>query len=313
VCFSFLFSHEALFDSEGFHQFISSYDKEQREAISSLLGSYGYKKKVIELMTKPAEALTWPRYKALLINDKRIAQGKAFMAEHQKTLLSLYHEHGVPPRVVTALIGIESSYGQNTGSFLVGEALKTLSFTKDYRRAAFFQKELKIFLDKVLQGELSYDQKGSYAGAFGMTQFIPSSYQSYAKSFEPEAKSPNLNTFNDALKSTAAYLDRFGWKKDQAIASCVESSLSVLHTLEVASKNNPKPSHQCQLLPSTVIKTEENFALLDLEDEQGLRWLGFQNFYALTRYNHSTNYAMAIFQLSEQFKERECELYGQSF
>lgn len=309
--FSCVFAHEAIFDHEGFDKFIASYEKEQREAIRSLLGSYAYERKVITLMTKPAEALSWPRYKALLINEARIAQGKEFLQRHQKTLLSLYRDHGVPPRVITAFIGIESSYGKNTGSYLVGSALKSLSFTKDYRRKEFFQKELKVFLESVLQGELSHKQKGSYAGAFGMTQFIPSSYQSYARPFDPTSKSADLNTVDDALKSTAAYLERFGWKRGERIALPL-SDQSSLSELSFSSKRNPKPCHECHLLSSALVGNEDKFALLDLE-EASERWVGFQNFYAITRYNHSTNYAMAIFQLSESFKEKEWELFGQSF
>lgn len=295
------------FDNEQYKQFLLSYPEKERYKVRAVLGGFRYQPKVMKLMTKPSERLTWPQYKKLLINKKRIDNGKSFMKKNMNILLNLYDKYGVPPRIVTALIGIESSYGQYTGTWLVGDALKTLSFSKDYRRAKFFQGELKIFVDKVLEGELSVEQKGSYAGAFGLTQFIPSSYKSYAVAYKEKKKS-DLNKLEDALASTASYLKRSGWRAESHIAKKVELT-PALAQLEKAPRSRPKPKYNSDSYTEVGMKDNHKFALLDLEGSEET-WVGFDNFYAITRYNHSTNYAMVIYLISQELAETECELFG---
>ena len=295
------------FDKKSYNEFLLSYPESQRYKIRSILGSYQYQPKIMDLMTRPSEKLTWPQYKNLLISNERINNGKSFMKNNSEILLNIYDRYGVPPRIITALIGIESSYGKNTGRWYVGDALKTLSFTKDYRRSNFFQGELRIFLQKILSGDLHVNQKGSYAGAFGLTQFIPSSYESYAVAYREKKKS-DLNKLEDALASTASYLRRSGWTSESIIAQKISDNEDLL-ALNKASKSRPKPSFNTQDFNILIDKPNKKFAVLDLEGSEEL-WVGFDNFYAITRYNHSTNYAMVIYLISEELSQVECDLFG---
>lgn len=295
------------FDNQSYNEFLASYPPSQRYKVRSILGSFEYKPKIMKLMTKPSEKLSWPQYKDLLISKKRINNGKSFMKDNSDILLNLYDKYGVPPRIITALIGIESSYGKNTGSWFVGDALKTLSFSENYRRANFFQSELRIFLEKVIAGDLQVSQKGSYAGAFGLTQFIPSSYQSYAVAYREKKKS-DLNKLEDALASTASYLKRSGWSSESLVAQRVTDATEIA-VLTKASKSRPKPSFNTQDYSIFNSNKNRKFAVLDLEGSDET-WVGFDNFYAITRYNHSTNYAMVIYLISEELSETECELFG---
>lgn len=311
LCISNVWSLDNIeFDNDHYQTFIESYPKTKQDQVRSLLESYTYKPRIIELITKPSEKLSWPQYEKLLVNTKRLEQGNKFMRENAKILWQVYEKYGVPPRILSALIGVETSYGQNTGSWKVGDALKTLSFTADYSRRGFFQKELGIYLDKVLDGALPNDLQGSYAGAFGLTQFIPSSYASYAVPFDDSASYCNLMKLEDALASTGSYLKKSGWKKHEKIAEKIAYPKEVL-SLEKSPNNSPKPRHVTKSYGEIENQQIEKFSILDLPQGEDF-WVGFQNFYAITRYNHSTNYAMAIFQISEHLVGTECEIYGQA-
>jgi membrane-bound lytic murein transglycosylase B len=280
--------------------FIDQFSAEKKEQVRSLLMSYEIKDRIIELINKPAERLTWTSYRDLVIDKNRIEEGKKFMAEHAILLRNLQEQYGVPPRILTALIGLESHYGKRAGSWSVGDALKTLSFS-DYRRAEYFQGELKTFLDLVIDGHLPSDQKGSYAGAFGFSQFMPSSYKNYAKSSNQNI-SANLMSMNDALTSAAYYLSKHGWRSNEPIAQPIQRDILV--DFKIASKNNPKPEYSKNLIASV----SNDFSVLDLDNED--HWIGYHNFYIITRYNHSTNYAMAIVTLADYFKEIEDEIFN---
>lgn len=296
------------FDIQAYHSFIQSFPEEKQHKVRSIIGLYEYKPRVIELITKPSEKLDWPAYKNLLINQKRIDGGKIFLEDNAQTLLKLYDKYGVPPRYLTALIGVESSYGKYTGSWKVGDALKTLSFTKDYRRNHFFQSELRVFIEKVLISQIPINQKGSYAGAFGLTQFMPSSYDQYAVSYKPTRKQSDLNKIDDALASTAAYLKRHGWKSGQKVALKINHPGELIK-IEKSSKSNPKPKYDSSSFSELDFLEQVKFSYLNLENHDEF-WIGFDNFYALTRYNHSTNYAMVIELIAQHLEETECALFG---
>lgn len=293
-----LFLNFIFADPKDIEGFINQFPFEKKEKARSLLMTYEIKDRIIELINKPAERLTWTAYRDLVIDKIRIEDGKKFMIEHSLILKHLKKEYGIPPRILTALIGLESHYGKRSGSWSVGDALKTLSFS-DYRRAEYFQSELKIFLDLVIDGLLPSDQKGSYAGAFGFSQFMPSSYKNYSKS-RIENDSANLMQMNDALTSAAYYLFKHGWKSDEPIAQPIEKNILV--DFKFSSKNNPRPEYSKNLIASVT----NDFSVLDLDNED--YWIGYHNFYIITRYNHSTNYAMAIVTLAENFKDLEDEI-----
>ena len=296
------------FDLQAYHSFIQSFPEEKQHKVRSIIGLYEYKPRVVQLITKPSEKLDWPAYKNLLINQRRLDAGKDFIQQNSKTLLKLYDKYGVPPRYLTALIGVESSYGKYTGSWKVGDALKTLSFTKDYRRKKFFQSELRVFIEKILLNQIDIEQKGSYAGAFGLTQFMPSSYDQYAVSYKSQRRQGDLNKLEDALASTAAYLKRHGWKSGQRVALKIPQPGQLLQ-LEKSSRSHPKPQYNSHDYSELEFLGPVKFSCLDLENCDEL-WIGFDNFFALTRYNHSTNYAMVIESIAQELEETECAQFG---
>jgi membrane-bound lytic murein transglycosylase B len=202
------------------------------------------KQNILDAISRPAEkTLTWARYRKIFLTDSRIKKGVEFWKENQATLERAEKEFGVPAEVIVAIIGVETRYGQNKGSFRVVDALSTLGF--DYPpRAKFFRKELKQFF--LLAREQKQDPltlKGSYAGAMGYGQFIPSSYRAYAIDYTEDGFADIWNNPTDAIGSVANYFKRHGWKKDAPVTlrartkgnydrAVLNDSLKPKHTVE---------------------------------------------------------------------------------
>jgi membrane-bound lytic murein transglycosylase B len=257
---------------------------------------------ILETIARPAEALPWYSYRKIFLRDDRIQLGKKYLDKHRDILDAANREFGVPPEIITAIIGVETRYGNNTGSFKVLDSLVTLGFGYP-KRAGFFRKELEQFL--LLSREQGLDPlsiKGSYAGAMGIPQFISSSFRHYAIDFDKDGKIDIWNNPVDAIGSVANYFKVHGWNAGGQVA--VRASLSgndYGHLLNGSLE--PKQSLD-NLIKSGVevpdnIPAMANVSLLEYELENGNEyWLGFKNFYVITRYNHSQLYAMAVFQLA---------------
>ena len=171
--------------------------------------------KIIQSISEPAEfTWTWDRYKDLFIEEKRIQNGKKFISENIKTLKKAESRFGVPKEIITSILGVETRYGKIMGDYRVLDALTTLSF--DFpRRSKFFTKELiNLFLLSRENNLEILSLKGSYAGAMGYGQFIPSSYRAYAIDFDDDGYVDLLNSVDDAIGSIANYLYIHGWNKD---------------------------------------------------------------------------------------------------
>lgn len=243
-----------------------NYDKSQLEI---LFTKYDINKYVLEKIADPAEKLSWGKYKQLLVSKDRINKGKHFLIKNQKILLKAEQRFGVPKEIIVAILGIESFYGEKSGNIPVFQSLATLGF--DYPpRKKFFKKELEHFLLLIQEEKLDPNNiNGSYAGAMSPAQFIPSSYRSYAIDFA-DIGSKDLNNMSNAIGSIANYLHKHGWQKKQPIAEIAEANSSGNHNIiEFINEKNQK----------------EN-------------WLCFDNFFVITKYNHSVNYAMAVYQLA---------------
>ena len=268
--------------------------------------------KVIKAISKPYEKLPWYRYQELVVSEQRVQNGLQFWKEHEAMLATAQEKYGVPPEMIVAIIGVETSYGKNKGSFPVLQTLATLAF--DYPpRAHFFKKELEEFLLLIKeQGLDPLKMTGSYAGAIGTPQFMPSSYRKYAVD---SGKGPSdlINNDFDAILSVANYFKVHGWQKNEAVASPATIKDTNNKPKQVDSKN-PKPDITLQLLETAGIvpKTKEGFnnkntlaSFITLERSPNAQeyWLGLHNFYVITRYNHSTHYAMAVFKLATRIKE----------
>lgn len=271
--------------------------------------------KILSLIAKPYEKLPWYKYQELLVSEQRVQSGIQFWKEHESMLKKAEAEYGVPAEIIVAIIGVETSYGKKKGDFPVLQTLATLAF--DYpKRADFFKKELEEFLLLIKeQGLDPLKMTGSYAGAIGMPQFMPSSYRKYAVD-SGNGQSDLINNDFDAILSVANYFKVHGWQKDEPIASVATLTKNLNPKkntfLNQTDPKNPKPNISLKTLETQGIyskaKTFKNknalasFMVLERSPTAKEYWLGLNNFYVITRYNHSTHYALAVFQLGTRLK-----------
>ncbi|MDH3633482.1 MAG: lytic murein transglycosylase B [Gammaproteobacteria bacterium] len=267
---------------------------------------------LFEKLDRPAEKeLEWYQYRGIFVKDKRIEQGAKFWLEHRELLAEVSEKTGVPAEIIVAIIGVETFYGTYKGKDPVFDSLVTLAF--DYpRRASFFIRELEEFL--LLSKEQGFNARalrGSYAGAMGVPQFIASSYRNYAIDFDEDGQTNLFDSIPDIAGSIANYFVRHGWQRDGRVARpLVVSANNTVDSLEPGVKTDYKWAQLKQSgLTSTFDITEETpVALVRLQQKDRPEyWAGFQNFYVITRYNHSELYAMAVYQLakliSREFKK----------
>lgn len=273
-----------------------------RDELDALLGPIEVDKGVLKLFARQAEAKPWFEYRNIFLKQDRILAGKAFMQTNRELLEAVYEQFGVPPEVVTALIGVETFYGTRMGSRSVLRSLATLTAAYP-RREKFFGKELETFL-RLLKTEnlVASDVEGSYAGAVGIPQFMPTSYVAYAVDFNGNGKRDLVHEVEDAAGSVANYLVVHGWKRGAPIAVWWDEPINQEAKKLLA--KNAKPKLSVQTLRQNGISLEESddtkVSLNKLKDKNGLRYfVGFENFYALTRYNPSNKYAMAIAELAQ--------------
>ncbi len=264
---------------------------------------------IIRAISQPTTSRPWHEYRPLFVNARRTAGGVAFWNTHAATLQQARKEYGVPEEIVAAVIGVETVYGAQTGKHRVLDALITLAF--DYpRRAEFFRDELEQYLLLTReQGTDALQLKGSYAGAIGIPQFMPSSYRRYAIDFDGDGKKELLQSPADAIGSVANYLQVFGWEAGQAVVARAQiSGEGYQEALAAGIKPGLTLAQMRQLgvtplLQTTDIPDDRLAALFVLEGKDGPEyWLGFNNFYVITRYNRSTYYAMSVLQLAEEIR-----------
>lgn len=281
----------------------------QKEKLQSLFASAHRRDDIITTMKRPAEGKPWYEYRSIFLTDQRIDGGIAFWKQNKSVLEAAAEEYGVPAQIIVAIIGVETRYGANTGRYSVLDSISTLAF--DYPpRADFFRGELESFL--LLTREQNLDPTallGSYAGAVGMPQFIPTSYRKYAIDFDKDGKVDLWNSTADAIGSVANYLSTFGWEKDQMIAVPAQVRGKGYHKL-IGGDLEPKNSLQ-EILDAGVVTSNlhaqatTSARLLQLKAKDADEyWVSLRNFYVITRYNHSTLYAMAVFQLSEEIRAK---------
>lgn len=275
--------------------------------IREVLADARYKQSIIDAISRPAEALPWYRYRPIFLTDTRIDGGAEFWRANADLLEGVSERFGVPIEVIVAIVGVETNYGMNTGSFRVIDALATLGFYFP-RRADFFASELAHFLALAAEEELPlFEVRGSYAGAMGIGQFIPSSYRAYAVDFDGSGRRDLWRSLPDALGSVANYLAVHRWEDGEPIALPVHS------VPENLDEEFPvRPRHTLNELAALGVDFETSglpgdraATLIELEGADGPEhWIGLNNFYVITRYNRSPLYAMAVTQLAEAIRER---------
>ncbi len=274
-----------------------------RAQVTQWLRDAQYQQPIIDAISRPAEkAKPWRDYRRIFITPERIAGGAQFWRDNRAALERAERETGVPAAVVVAIIGVETYYGRNTGSYRVLDALATLGF--DYPpRADFFRKQLEEYLLLVRETGLPLDQvKGSYAGAMGFGQFIPSSYRNFAIDFDGDGRVDLLGSRADAIGSVANYLKVHGWKNGAptAIAASVSQPQAVVPTTGLKSDQTLSALVRKGVKPHGDWSGDARVGLLKLDGDAGDEyWLGGDNFYVVTTYNRSPMYALAVLQLSE--------------
>lgn len=268
---------------------------------------------VIEAIQRPAEAKPWYEYRPLFLTADRIQGGIAFRRQYGEALERAEGTYGVPAEVTAAIIGVETLYGRYMGRYPVFEALATLAFHYP-QRSDFFRSELEQFL--LMAREEGIDPRttrGSYAGAMGLPQFIASSYRRYAVDFDGDGRRDLWNSPVDAIGSVANYLSEHGWSRGEAVALPTRvGDAGVSGVLARGLKpHTPLRELRALGLPVPAQEPADRLAsLLRLELQDGYEyWIVLQNFYTITRYNHSARYAMAVYQLSEAIQSHDVQAY----
>ena len=258
---------------------------------------------IIAAISNPAEAKPWHYYRKIFLTDTRIRGGIEFWDQHADLLARAEKQSGVPARILVAILGVETLYATRFGKHPVLESLATLAF--DYpKRATFFRGELEQFLLLAREEQVDPLQlRGSYAGAMGGPQFISSSFRRYAVDFDQDGKRDIWGNPADMIGSVANYFEKHGWVTGMPIATMATVQGD---RYEKILDIGLKPEHPLSELakygitPKQAVEGDPKAALISLETENGNQyWLGMQNFYVITRYNHSALYAMAVYQLSE--------------
>ena len=265
---------------------------------------------VARTMTQRVEkAAPWERYRANCINAWNIRHGVDFWNANAEALARARQIYGVPEEVIIAIIGVETHYGKLRLPYPALDTLATLAFAYP-RRADFFRNELEQYLLLMREeGRNPRSVRGSYAGAMGIPQFMPSSYRAYAVDFDGDGRRDLWGNASDTIGSVANYLKAYGWDGGQPVAmrahlrqdataepgGFAADGLEPLHSLGELQALGIAPDRQ--LPPETLVALHA----VSMSGEQEL-WLGLKNFYVITRYNHSLYYALAVYQLSNEIR-----------
>ena len=246
----------------------------------------------------------WGRYARLKVNNCRARQGVAFIKRNRATFNAVEKKYGIPKEYIAAIIGIETAYGHNVGRYPVFDTLATLTFEKN-RRNRFFRKELIKFL-KLSKSEKFNPRniRGSYSGAIGLGQFLPSNYEAYGIDFNKDGKI-TLQGSDDAIASIANYFKKNGWKKGQPVAIRVRYQGKRFFKYRTGYKYTYTQKSLRGIKPVYAWNYKGKVSLIKLKKKTyDELWYGTKNFFVITRYNHSDYYAMAVHKLAEKIKKK---------
>lgn len=283
----------------------------EQAKVEQLLAQAQRNEAILEAIARPWEAKPWFQYYPIFLTEKRLNAGLKFWQEHHETLARAEQTFGVPAEIIVAIIGVETFYGGYLGNYPVLDALYTLGFHYP-PRAKFFRSELEQYFLLTREEQLpATELKGSYAGAMGFGQFISSSYRHYAVDFDNDNVRDLLNNPVDAIGSVANYFAKHGWQQGEPVAVQLSSADTAVNYAAHVTKGL-KPEHtiaqlrqQGVALPKA-LPSEQKAKVFAFEQQQEQEyWLGFNNFYVITRYNHSPLYAMAVYQFSQQLKHAQ--------
>ncbi len=265
---------------------------------------------ILDAITRPAESKPWYEYRPIFLTRDRLEGGLRFWRKNEDILRRARETYGVPEEIIVAIIGVETRYGKHAGRYPVMDALATLAFAYP-PRSPFFRKELKEYL--LMTREEGIDplqQKGSYAGAMGMPQFMPSSFRQYAVDFSGDGQRDLWRNPADVIGSVANYFKRHHWRSGEPIAFRVRVRGKAYKKLLGKNGRHLLKPHLSQqqlrehgvLLPRG-LPAGMQASLIELQGKNGPeQWVTWHNFHVISRYNHSALYSMSVFQLSEQLR-----------
>jgi len=281
--------------------------KFDKSELTTLFGKARYHQSIIDAISRPAEGKAWHEYRKIFITRSRVRGGVIFWKENEEIIKQVAEAYQIKPEIIVAIIGVETRYGRHKGRYPILDSLSTLAFAYP-KRAKFFRSELKHYL--LMAREEGFDplsQKGSYAGAMGMPQFISSSFRSYAVDFDKDGKRDLWDNPADVLGSVGNYFKRHGWKAGKPVAHKVEVT-GVRYKALVTKSLKPKRSQNELMLAGVTLPSnipaniKGNLMRFDTGDGPE-HWVIWDNFYVISRYNHSALYSMAVFQLSQEIME----------
>jgi membrane-bound lytic murein transglycosylase B len=296
-------------DVKSFINEISEKDSIGKHRLRKLLSAAKSQPAIIEAMDRPAEkAKPWFEYRPIFVTERRIREGTEFWIAHRQELDQASVNSGVAPEYLAAIVGVETYYGRMTGSYRVLDALTTLAF--DYpARAKFFRDELEQFI--LLTRDAGLDPltvKGSYAGAMGAPQFMPSNYRRYAVDADANGHIDLWNSWADVCASVGNYLKEHGWNAGEPVLS--EAAVNADRTADLDGRKLVLADTVESLKAKGVnfdssLPPEAPAILIAADESDGVHWrVGYNNFYVITRYNHSALYAMAVYELAAAVKQR---------
>lgn len=277
-----------------------------REWLDDAMGRAGFSQEVLDAMTGAAEhRLVWHSYRDIFLGKERIREGAEFIEAHRQAFERAEQAYGVPPEIIAAILGVETRYGQIKGSHRVLDSLATLAFHHP-RRGSFFRGELKAFLEIAWEQRVEPDTLvGSYAGAMGYPQFIPTSYRAYAVDFNGDGKRNLWSDPEDAIGSIGNYFAKHRWQAGAPIYHEARGPAEPPKGIDFNQARSPYASVNSLarrgITTAAAIEADTRVVPLALElaDGSSQYRLGRDNFYVITRYNHSYLYAMAVTELAE--------------
>lgn len=276
------------------------------DVLGQTLASARFQPAIVRAISAPSTARPWSEFRPVFINAQRIGGGIGFWDENEATLERAEMQYGVPAEVVVAVIGVETLYGARMGNHRVLDALYTLAF--DYpQRSDFFRSELEQFLLFTrANGSDPGSPRGSYAGAMGIPQFMPSSVHSYAVDFDGDGHLDLWQGTADSIGSVAHYLHTFGWRAGEPVMVRAEVTGDAIEALVAEGYKPQRTVDELVALgvnPLESVAGDRSAALIRLQGAEGPEyWVVLENFYAITRYNRSQNYATAVHQLSQEIR-----------
>lgn len=283
----------------------------KKSELNALFAQVTVQPKIIESITKPYEKKAWDEYKQIFIKPERVQEGINFWKQHQSTLQLAEKKYGVPANIIVAILGVETRYGLRQGEYRVLDALSTLAFNYP-PRAAFFKKELGEYLLLCREHHVSpTSYLGSYAGAMGMPQFMPSSYRYYADDFSGSSKKDLMHDDKAVIASVGNYFHQHGWQLNQAVVQQAQVNGKAFHQLNFSLKSAEYPLAKLRKigvepLPPMPQSLPSKAGVIELDTLAGGHeyWVAYHNFYVITRYNSSPQYALVVYLFAEQLKQQ---------